>query len=282
MGENADPTLIDDQLLKKSVLEGLIDQEILLQDALEQGVYISGSAIDGLITGINQFKSDGQFNNDLFLASIRNFGMTTKTFKDSIKKEVLISQPRNAIVSTSFVLDNEFNRVIEIDRQTRSYSVAKLMSADYLGNVTVEEGEITEFYEANKSDYTTPESVDVEYVQLDKSALLDRIEVSESELTKLYEQELEDFEAAEERNASHILIEINDEVSDSQARQKMEEVKEKLAAGEPFEALAKEYSDDVGSAAQGGSLGFTAKGAFLPEFDEALFALSEGMSLSLY
>ena len=108
MGEGADPALIDDQLLKQSVLEGLIDQEILLQDAKDRGIYISDQSIDGLITGINQFQVDGKFNNDLFLASIRNFGMTTGMFKESIKKEVLISQPRNAIVSTSFILDDEF------------------------------------------------------------------------------------------------------------------------------------------------------------------------------
>ncbi len=276
MGENADPSLIDDQLLKQSVLEGLIDQEILLQDALDLGIYISDQSIDGLITGINQFQIEGQFDNDLFLASIRNFGMTTKTFKESIKKEVIISQPRNAIVSTSFILDDEFSRVIEIDRQTRSYSLAMFKQADYIDLVDVQEDEVVSFYESNKANYSTQESVDVEYLQLDKNSLLNNITASEEELVKLFEQEIEEYEAAEERNSSHILIEINDQVSDAQAKAKAEKISAQIASGESFEVLAKEYSDDIGSASQGGSLGFAAKGAYLPEFDDALFALTKG------
>ncbi|UZE94666.1 SurA N-terminal domain-containing protein [Alkalimarinus alittae] len=276
MGEDADPALIDDQKLKQSVLEGLIDQEILLQDAIGLGVYISDQSINSLITGINQFKVDGQFDNDLFLASIRNFGMTTQTFKESIKKEVLISQPRNAIISTSFILDDEFNRVIEIDRQTRNYSLAKFDQSDYIDAVNVDENEIEAFYESHKQDYATIESVDVEYLQLEKNALLEKVEVTQEELQKAFEREVEAFEGLEERNASHILIEINDDVSDAQAKALAEKLSARIAEGESFEALAKEFSDDIGSAAQGGSLGFASKGAYLPAFDDALFALSEG------
>lgn len=276
MGQNADPALIDDQLLKRSVLEGLIDQEILLQDAVDRGIYISDQSIDGLITGINQFQVDGKFDNDLFLASIRNFGMTTKSFKDSIKKEVLISQPRNAIVSSSFLLSDELSRIVEIDRQARSYSLAKFEQSSYLNEVNVTEEEIQKYYDDNTDKFQTLESVDVEYIELDKNGLLDSVSVDEETLTRLYEDEITDFVSSEERNASHILIEINDEVTDEQAKAKIDEVSALLASGGDFEVLAKTYSDDMGSASQGGSLGFSAKDAYLPEFGNALFALSEG------
>ncbi|MFD2230517.1 SurA N-terminal domain-containing protein [Alkalimarinus sediminis] len=276
MGENADPTLIDDQLLKQSVLEGLIDQEILLQDAEALGLYVSDQSIDGLITSFGQFQVDGQFNNDLFLASIRNFGMTTNKYKEAIKKEVLISQPRNAIVSTAFILEDEFKRVIDIDRQTRSYSLAAFNQADYVDQVEIDDSELMAFYESNVADYAISESVDVEYIQLDKNNLLEKVSVSEEELAKLYELEMEDYQAAEERNSSHILIEVNDKVSEAQAKEKAEELSARIESGESFESLAKEHSDDIGSAAQGGSLGFAARGAYLPEFDEALFTLSKG------
>jgi len=276
MGQNADPALIDDQLLKRSVLEGMIDQEILLQDAVEQGIYISDQSIDGLITGINQFHVDGKFDNDMFLASIRNFGMTTKSFKDSIKKEVLISQPRNAIVSSSFLLNDEFSRIVEIDRQTRSYSLAKFEQSTYLDAVSVTETEIQQYYEDNTDKFRTLESVDVEYIELDKNSLLNSVSVDEETLKSLYEDEVADFVSAEERNASHILIEINDDVTEEQAKTKIDEINALLSSGGDFEGLAKEYSDDMGSAKQGGSLGFAAKGAYLQEFEEALFALAEG------
>lgn len=276
MGENADPALIDDQRLKQSVLEGLIDQEILLQNALEQGVYISDQSINQLITGINQFKVDGQFDNDLFLASIRNFGLTTQTFKESIRKEVLISQPRNAIISSSFLLEDEFNRVIEIDRQTRNYSVATFNYSDYIDSVTVDDSEIDDFYASHKSDFATAESVDVEFVELTKASLLDKVTVTEEAILKAFEREVDNFEAMEERNASHILIEISDDVSEEQAKDQINNISVRLAEGESFEVLAKELSDDIGSASQGGNLGFASKGAYLPAFDDALFALSEG------
>ncbi len=276
MGQNADPALIDDQLLKRSVLEGMIDQEILLQDAVEQGIYISDQSIDGLITGINQFHVDGKFDNDLFLASIRNFGMTTNSFKESIKKEVLISQPRNAIVSSSFLLDDEFAHIVEIDRQTRSYSLTKFDQSSYLDAVNVTEEEVEQYYDANADQFKTLESVDVEYISLNKNSLMDSVSVDDETLQGLYEEEIAEFVSSEERNASHILIEINDDVTESQAKAKIDEVRGLLVNGGDFDELAKKYSDDMGSAKQGGSLGFAAKGSYLPEFEDALFVLAEG------
>ena len=276
MGQNADPALIDDRLLKQSVLAGLIDQEILLQDAVDHGIYISDQSIDGLITGINQFHVDGSFDNDLFLASIRNFGMTTQSFKESIKTEVLISQPRNAIVSSSFLLNDEFSRIVEIDRQTRSYSLVKFEQSAYIDTVNITEVEIQQYYDDNPDQFRTLEAIDVEYIELNKNSLLDSVSVDEEVLRALYEDEIAEFISGEERNASHILIEINDEVTEEQAKAKADEINTLLVTGGDFEELAKKHSDDMGSAKQGGSLGFAAKGAYLPEFEDALFALTEG------
>ena len=140
--------------------------------------------------------------------------------------------------------------------------------------VAVSSDEVEAYYNDNPQRFMTDEQVIAEYIVLEKSAFFDRVEVDESALDELYQAEIANL--AEQRQAAHILIEINDEVTDEQALAKAEQLLERLNKGEDFAALAKQASDDIGSAAQGGDLGFAAPGIYEAEFEDALYALDKG------
>lgn len=276
MGENADPDLIDEGLLRSSVLEGMINEEILVQDADTKGLYVSDLAVDNYIRGIEQFQIDGEFSNERMQMLLRNAGLTLQAYRDSLKSQFVLGQTRSGLIASAFVLNNERDEIVALDRQTRSFGMATVFKSDYLKSIGVTDDEVADYYDKNKEDYKKPESVDVSYIVLIEQDLEETVELEESEIKKLYETEKLDYEGEEQRAASHILIKIGDEMTESQALEKINGLKEKLKAGESFESLAKEFSEDEGSAQAGGSLGLSSKGVYVSDFENALFALSVG------
>ncbi|MDC6684662.1 peptidylprolyl isomerase, partial [Leclercia adecarboxylata] len=129
-------------------------------------------------------------------------------------------------------------------------------------------------YETNADRFRTPEQVIVEYVELKKESFFDQVEASDEELQDLYQQQIANLD--EQRRAAHILIETGGELSDEEAKAKIEEIAARVKGGEDFAAIAKEVSQDPGSANEGGDLGFAGTGVYDPAFEDALYALNEG------
>jgi peptidyl-prolyl cis-trans isomerase D len=276
MGEHADPALIDESKLKKSVLDDLISQSLNVQAANSQGLYVSSKLTEELIKSVPQFQSDGQFSNKKFIALLNTIGQNSKQFTDDLKKRILISQSRNGIVGSEFSLPGELSEVVSINRQTRDAAVLKFPQADFLSKVEITDEQAKTYWQARQSDYIAPDEVDISYILLDENKLEDSIKVDDSVIQKRYQQELKNFVPSEERHAAHILIEINSKTSKKQALAKIEAIRKKIENGADFSALAKADSEDAGSAKSGGDLGFAGKGAFVPPFEKALFSMKVG------
>ncbi len=277
MGERADPDLIDESLLRTSVLEGMINEEILAQDADEKGLYVSEAAVDSYIRNVDQFKVDGEFSNERMQLILRNAGLTLKDYRDSLRKQFMLNQPRSALIASAFVLNPEQQEIVALDRQSRTFGVATVYKRDYLDAISVGDDEVESYYQENKENYKKPENVDVSYLLVDKRKLADSVEISEEDVRSLYEVEKETYVGEESRHAAHILIQIDEDTDAQQALDKIKEVEAKLAEGASFEALAKEYSEDEGSAAAGGDLGVSARGVYVSDFEDVLFSLETGV-----
>lgn len=276
MGERADPALINEEKLQKLVRDELVDQKVMLIDADAKGMAVSDQIINQQILSMPQFQSSGVYSNEVFLNTIRNLGMTTQEFKVWLGKQYLLSQQRNALVGSGFVLESELDRLIKIDRQRRTADVVELTASSFRDQVDLSDEAVKLFYEEHKSEYVFTEKVDIEYVLLDKSEISETVKVSSEAIEKLYGERKASFVAEEERDSSHILIELSDTVDDAMAIEKIEMINGKLASGESFEQLAKEYSDDIGSKSDGGRLGYAKKGVFDPKFEEVLFSMDVG------
>jgi len=276
MGERVDPGLIDEGLLRSSVLEGLIQEEILKQDADDKGLYVSIDAVDSYIRSIEQFKVSGVFDGERLQMILRNAGLTLNGYRESLRSQFVLDQSRSALIASAFVLKDERNEIIGLDRQSRSFGVTTVLQADYLDAITVTNDEIDAYYQENKASYKKPKNVDVSFVEIQRSDLSKEIEVSDEELRKLYESEKAEFEGDEERQAAHILIKIDDNVQELQALEKITSIETRLKAGEEFSVLAVELSEDEGSAKEGGDLGRSGRGVYVSDFETALFNLKEG------
>ncbi|WP_313322603.1 SurA N-terminal domain-containing protein [Stutzerimonas nitrititolerans] len=271
LGSDFDASLFDDRLMRDSALGALIDRTLLLQGARDADFAFSQAALDQLILQTPEFAVDGVFNAARFDQVIQQMGYTRLQFRQLLEQEMLIGQLRAGISGSGFVTDQQIERFAQLERQTRDF--ASITVAADSSAVQVSDEEARQYYEANTERFRSPEQVVLEYVELNKEAYFDEVDASEEELQALYRQQIGNL--AEQRRAAHILIEV-DGTSDAEAKAQLEEIAAQLAAGGDFATLAKEHSDDPGSANEGGDLGYAGPGVYDPAFEDALYALKEG------
>ncbi len=274
MGENADPAAIDEKQLRQMVIDGLVQRTLLLQSAQEMGFHLSEEMIDQLIVNTPQFQIDGKFDRAQFESVLRGAGLTPLLYRDLVRKEKLIDQERSGYLLSAFATNDELERLIALDRQTRELSWVTL-PADPTA-VSVDESEIAASYEQQKANFVTEEQVRVDYVELDREDFARPDEVSAAEIQSAYQQLVDGFKSQEERSARHILIDINAERDDAAALAKANALRQEILDGADFAAVAKRESADLGSAAEGGELGYNGRGVFVEPFEKALFSLAEG------
>jgi len=276
MGENANPALLDENVISGMVLESLIEQKALLLSAEDKGLYVSDRMVDQIILETPDFQSDGKFNSDQFQAVLRNAGLTPLMYRDLLRKERVLAQESSGYQLSSFVVPAQLKQVVDLETQTRSGSFFVMPLDLVAASAEVTDEEISARYESVRSSLTTPEQVIIEYIVLDKQVLRDAITVTEDELRSEYQQRQAAFSPEDQRQVAHILIEISPDQDDAAALAKAEEIKAKLNDGAAFEALAKTDSDDIGSAQAGGNLGTVSTGMLSKPFDDAMLALKPG------
>ncbi|MFS2156987.1 SurA N-terminal domain-containing protein [Pseudomonas sp. Pseusp122] len=271
LGKDFDPALLDDKMLRTSALKGLIDRKLLLQGAHDARFGFSEAALDQQILQMPEFQVDGKFNADRFDQVIRQLGFGRMQFRQMLTQEMLIGQMRAGIAGSAFVTDAEVEAFARLEKQTRDFATLTLPADIAAAKVT--DDEIKAHYDEHAKEFMSPEQVVLDYIELKKSAFFDKVQVKDADLQAAYQKEIANL--AEQRRAAHILIEVNDKMNDAQAKAKIEEIQQRLAKGEDFAALAKEFSQDPGSAAKGGDLGYAGKGVYDPAFEASLYALNK-------
>ncbi|UEG59665.1 MULTISPECIES: SurA N-terminal domain-containing protein [Stutzerimonas stutzeri subgroup] len=272
LGQDFDASLLDDRLLRDSALGSLIDRMLLLQSAKSANFAFSSEALDQLILQTPEFQVDGAFSAARFDQVIQQMGYSRLQFRQLLEQEMLIGQLRAGISGTGFVTDQQVDNFARLEMQTRDFATLTLPAQQEA--IEVGDEQIKEYYEANADRFRTPEQVIVEYVELKKESFFDQVEVSDEELQELYQKQIANL--AEQRRAAHILIETGGELSDDEAKAKIDEIATRVKNGDDFAAVAKEASQDPGSASEGGDLGFAGPGVYDPAFEDALYALNEG------
>lgn len=264
--------------LRNDIRDELITQTLLTQYAEEGGFYVSEDQVDQLIVGIPEFQdNDGRFSPDIFRNRLSGAGYTPLSFREELEVDVKRQQLQQGLAFSDFTLDNERQRLAELQRQQRSFRYVILDENDLEGDVEISEDELQTYYEANADRFERPEQVRLEYVLIDRREMANDVDVDEEALREAW---LEQAEGAD-RRVSHIMITFGDERDREEARQRADEALQALEDGESFADTALRYSDDTASAEEGGDLGTISRGFFGDTFDEAAFSLDEGETSSI-
>lgn len=275
-GDKYDENLFNEKFLRESAVEQLVDQKIALVQANKMDLYASTQQIDETILTMPAFQLEGRFSKDQFQNVLRINGLSPMAFRGMLSDDIKSNQVRAAIILSSVETPFAVQISEALNNELRTFSFHEVNAKDLEAGITPSDDEIAAYYESNKDRYRTEEQVSVRYTELTKADIAAKQEVSDEEIKQAYDEYRVSETAKEQRHASHILIEVNDERDDAAAEKLAGEIHDRIVKGEDFAALAKEYSDDIGTRNKGGDLGLAAKGAYVPEFEQALFALKKG------
>ncbi|MDE0348461.1 MAG: SurA N-terminal domain-containing protein [Gammaproteobacteria bacterium] len=276
MGEGADPSLIDESLLRQSTLGLLVDQALLRQTAQDLGLAASANRLNRDILGNPEFQVEGNFDEDRFRAVLASAGFSPSSYQDELANNTLIVQLAGSIGDTGAPTDREVREAASLLTQRRDVAWLAFRTEDFAAEIDVSEDDIAAYHDYHIDRFMTPERLTVEYVRLSLADIADGIEVTEAEVRDAFAAEERDREAAGDarrRRGAHILLEVGDERSEADAIAQLGEVRRELEAGASFEDKARELSEDPGSASNGGDLGLVGRDVFDPAFESALWNL---------
>ncbi len=274
MGDNLDPAMLDDDRLRPQALEGLIARKLQVQSAKEMGLAVSEREVGSVIGSMEQFHIDGVFSPELYKEMLSSFGYTPAFFKQTLSSELLITQVRSGIAASDFATPAELEMNARILGEQRDLRYLTVPLQRFKDEREVTDAEIEAYYAANQSDFFSEESVELDYIELKPEDFYQPVD--EQALRSAYEEEKQSRAYATENRVSHILFESAEGESDEEFQARIDAARAALDSGSEFAEVAREFSDDVGSAGAGGDLGFSTGDAFPPEMEEAIAGLDVG------
>ena len=272
IGGSADS--LDQGLLEQIALSQILEEVLLRQSAEKSAMAVSNDRIDRSIIENPNFQINGVFNADLAVRTMASQGFSIPIYRESLQQQMLLSQLANAYSSSAFVTNSELERIAGLSAQTRDFRYLSIPLGTRTLGSAISDAQIESYFDENQQDFTQPETVSVSYVMLDKNAISSEIELDEGVVEAQYETERSAFEGSAEKRASHILFEVGGDLSEDQALEMAATAKQRIDAGEEFEAVALEMSTDTASAEVGGDIGYTDGTAFPVALEEALEILS--------
>jgi peptidyl-prolyl cis-trans isomerase D len=305
MGANFDAEQFDQAIVRREHLETMIDQELLAQLSMEAGLSVANDRLAMAIREIPGFQVDGVFNADVYQSRLSAQGRTPKQFENDMRAQIIMGQFPSSIatsaISTSWELDGyvslqeqkrAFQAILvpaqpdeseDVDSETGDPEVvdsteeANIEAAETSVEEVIEEEAILAWYESHTDDYRSEERIIIEYLELDAATLGGDVAPDEGQLMALFEEQESRFISPETRLASHILIEVDSQAPEldvESARQEAEDLTVRARDGEDFITLARENSQDAGSAPDGGDLGWVEPGFMVKAFEDALYELT--------
>lgn len=269
--------LLEDPTIKRSLLDRLINEQVNLQTAQGKRFRISPAQVAKIITMNESFQTEGSFDKDRYNNLLQMQSTTSHVFEKQLEQSLLSEQLKTGLAGSGFATELEVNFFGEIQFQRRDIRYAVIEKQRFLEQVEIHPGELASYYQENISQFQTPELVQIQYLSLQLEDMAGDIQVSQSDLAALYAERVNELGKPERRKISHILINLSSDATDEkekEALQKLILMKEDLAQEKNFSLLAKEFSEDIGSAPNGGDLGYyTMEGTLDPAVESAAFSL---------
>lgn len=280
LGGNFDAAMFETPEMKRAVLDNLVAQRLLVERAKAAGLFVSDEQLAQVIQGIEAFQDNGSFDKKRYENALAGQNMSPLMFEARLRDDLLGQQMRDAYVQNGFASSVVTDNIIRLNEQQRVISISTVPFQAFADKAKVEEADLKKYYELNQKDFQTPEQARVEYVKLSADSLSSKVQVTADEVRQYYDAHQADFGTPEQRQAAHILIAVAQAAPQSEqdaAKAKAEQLLQQARQNPSrFAELAKLNSQDPGSAANGGDLGFFGRGMMVKPFEDAVFALKKG------
>jgi peptidyl-prolyl cis-trans isomerase D len=276
LGPNFDPKLLETPEARAAVLDQLVLDRALANEATKANVVVTVDRLREFISNVPAFQQDGKFSYDRYKAFLASRGQSEAAFEQSLRNDLRKQTFVQAVVESAITPKHVIDRIEHILLQQREVRELRFPAEQFASKVSITDAQVAEYYQANRTQFEIPESVRVEYVVLSPETIAGSVKVSEESVKSYYEQNKARYGTEEQRRASHILI-ASEGSDKAGARKKAEEILAKVKANpNDFAKFARENSKDPGSAAQGGDLGFFGRGMMVKTFEETAYRLNAG------
>jgi peptidyl-prolyl cis-trans isomerase SurA len=294
-------------ILQRQVLERIIMDRLQMQSASELGMKIGDTELDAAMRRIAE---SNKLTLDEFKAALEKDGIPWTKFREEVRQEITVSRLRDREVDSRITIseaeiDNYLasaeargdnaeyllsHIIVRLPEQAGPEQIARLRSRAVEAQQRLQQGEDFAKVAAAYSDAPdalsggnigarTQDRLPTLYAdavsKMEPGQISDILRSSAGfHIIKLVDKRGGKLTAknTQQTQARHILIKVTELVSDSEAKRKIEGIKEKLDNGASFAELAKQYSNDM-SASKGGDLGWLDQGSTVPEFEKAMNAL---------
>ena len=259
--------------LPNQVLSELINYEVMEVLAKRFGITLTGDELSRAVKNNPNLQVDGEFIGvENYKALLAMNGYTPAEFESDLRRMKLHDRVRDFVTSAIRVNDAELRDAYQRSTQKIQLDYVLLKKDDFKNRVKPTTEDIESWFDDHKDSYTVREKRNAQYLLVPYSQFIPQIEVSEEDILR----EWNSVPHEETVDAAHILLMVNDPSDDAEVKQRAEEVLKLAQSGQDFAELAQKYSEDYGSAEQGGYLGPFTRGQMVPEFENAAFALNPG------
>lgn len=280
LGPNFKPEAMDTPEARLAVLNSLVDQRLLLLEASKGRLGAGDDLLREVISKIPALQEGGQFSMARYEAALRQQGSSQQQFEAQLRQDLILQQLVGAVGDTGIVSTTSAEAMLRIQSEERQVAELRIAPEQFSDQVKIDAALVRKYYDENQKQFEVPEQAKAEYVVLSLDALLAQVSVSDAEIKTWYEGHKDRYQQPEERRASHILVMANADApaaDKAKVKSKAEQILgEVQKAPAKFAELAKQYSQDPGSAEKGGDLGFFGRGMMVKAFEDTVFKQKEG------
>ena len=280
LGANFDATMFDNPEMKRALIDSLISQRLLVDRAKASRLVVTDHQMAQVISGIEAFQEGGKFDRKRYASVLADNNMSPAVYETRLRNELLGQQIQETYEHNGHAANSVVENIVRLTEQQWMVSVSPVSLEKFMAQAKVDDAALKNYYDLNQSEFQVPEQLKVEYVRLAEEDLQGKVQVHAEEVRKYYDEHQNEFGTSEERQAAHILINAAPAATQAErdaAKAKAEQLLQQARKNSgKFAELAEQNSQDPGSAAKGGDLGFFGRGMMVKPFEEAAFGLKVG------
>ncbi len=277
-GANMSEQLLKQLGVEQQILQQMVDERAALAEAERLNITASDEEVRQAILTMPAFQENGSFIGDQRyqqLLRMQRPPMTASEFEESVRRQLTVQKLRASLTDWMSVPDKELEQEYRRRNDKVKLAVVSFTADSFRNQVQVSDGDVAAYFDAHKDEFKIPEKRKIRYALIDIDAMRAKVNVPTADVERAYNNNIEQYSTPEQVRASHILLKTSGK-DDAAVKAKAEDILKQAKSGADFAELAKKYSEDEGSAKNGGDLDYFGRGRMVPEFDQAVFAMQPG------
>src|SRR5256885_1477482 len=271
------PELAEQFGIDRQAIDALIQEVLVAQRARGEGLEATDDEVNAEIHSQSVFHDNGRFTRRRFEDVLKRAGIRESVYVDDVRRELTLRRVRALVTSGVKVTPAEVEHAFALRREEVRAAWALVELGPLIATATASDDELQKYLSAHGEEFRQPARRKILSVTLAQRDFLKP--VADAEVERYYRDHAPEFEEPRRAHAAHVLVRVPEtggSEGEDKARAKITDVIRRAKAGEDFAKLARETSEDPGSAPKGGDLGWVRPGEMVPQFEQGLFALKKG------